>query len=150
MVPTYYVLTTAEASSNLSRFDGIHYGYRSKSAQDLEEVYFNSRTEGFGEEVKRRIMLGTFVLSAGYKEAYYRKAQQTLRKIYRSYKKYTPNAKRLATQNTKNFSLGAMTKELGKILDKYVPEFAEEVQLKLPKLKKVDAPKIKLPKLKKV
>ena len=80
----------------------------------------------------------------------YRKAQQTLRKLYRSHKKYTANAKRLAIQNSKNFSLDAMTVELGKILDKYVPEFAEEIQLKLPKLKKVDAPKIKLPKLKKV
>ena len=91
-----------------------------------------------------------FIEGAEWFTVNYRKAQQTLRKIYRSYKKYTPNAKRLATQNAKNFSLDAMTKELGKILDKYVPEFAEEVQLKLPKLKKVDAPKIKLPKLKKV
>ena len=83
----------------------------------------------------------------------YRKAQQTLRKIYRSYKKYTPNAKRLAIQNSKNFSLDAMTVELGKILDKYVPEFPKEVKLQLPKLKKVgesEQPKIKLPKLKKV
>jgi glycosyltransferase involved in cell wall biosynthesis len=83
----------------------------------------------------------------------YRKAQQTLRKIYRSYKKYTPNAKRLATQNAKNFSLDAMTIKLGKILDNYVPEFPKEIKLQLPKLKKVgesEQPKIKLPKLKKV
>ena len=82
LVPTYYVLTTAEASSNLSRYDGVHYGYRSKSSETLEEVYFNSRTEGFGEEVKRRIMLGTFVLSAGYYDAYYTKAQKIRRIIY--------------------------------------------------------------------
>ena len=82
LVPTYYVLTTAEASSNLSRYDGVHYGYRSKSSERLEEVYFNSRTEGFGEEVKRRIMLGTFVLSAGYYDAYYTKAQKIRRIIY--------------------------------------------------------------------
>ena len=76
LVPTYYVLTTAEASSNLARFDGVHYGFRSEKTENLEQTYINSRTEGFGEEVKRRIMLGTFVLSAGYHDAYYKKAQQ--------------------------------------------------------------------------
>lgn len=75
-VPTYYVLTTAEASSNLSRFDGIRYGYRSEQANDIEETYVKSRSEGFGPEVKRRIMLGTFVLSSGYYDAYYTKAQK--------------------------------------------------------------------------
>jgi len=78
-VPAYYVLTTAEASSNLARFDGIRYGYRSDSATDIHEVYTKSRTEGFGEEVKRRIMMGTFVLSAGYYDAYYGKAQKVRR-----------------------------------------------------------------------
>jgi aspartyl-tRNA(Asn)/glutamyl-tRNA(Gln) amidotransferase subunit A len=81
LIPTYYVLTTAEASSNLSRFDGIHYGYRSAIAVDLESTYKKSRTEGFGLEVKRRIMLGTFVLSAGYYDAYYSKAQKARRLI---------------------------------------------------------------------
>lgn len=76
LVPTYYVLTTAEASSNLSRYDGIHFGYRSPNATDLESTYLLSRSEGFGKEVKRRIMLGTFVLSAGYFDAYYTKAQK--------------------------------------------------------------------------
>ncbi len=76
LVPTYYVLTTAEASSNLARFDGIHFGYRSSKATDLESTYKKSRTEGFGPEVKRRIMLGTFVLSAGYYDAYYSKGQK--------------------------------------------------------------------------
>jgi aspartyl-tRNA(Asn)/glutamyl-tRNA(Gln) amidotransferase subunit A len=81
LVPTYYVLTTAEASSNLSRFDGVHYGYRSPNAADLESTYKKTRSEGFGKEVKRRIMLGTFVLSAGYYDAYYSKAQKVRNKI---------------------------------------------------------------------
>ena len=81
LVSTYYVLTTAEASSNLARFDGVHYGYRSENIADLESTYINSRTEGFGEEVKRRIMLGTFVLSAGYHDAYFTKAQKIRRLI---------------------------------------------------------------------
>lgn len=76
VVPAYYILTTAEASSNLSRFDGIRYGHRSKEASDITSTYKKSRTEGFGKEVKRRIMLGTFVLSAGYYDAYFQKAQQ--------------------------------------------------------------------------
>lgn len=81
MVPTYYVLTTAEASSNLSRFDGVHFGYRSTDAKGVEETYIKSRTEGFGAEVKRRIMAGTFVLSQGYYDAYYTKAQKVRRLI---------------------------------------------------------------------
>jgi len=81
LVPTYYVLTTAEASSNLARFDGVHYGFRSEKTENLEQTYINSRTEGFGEEVKRRIMLGIFVLSAGYHDAYYKKAQQVRRLV---------------------------------------------------------------------
>lgn len=81
MVPAYYVLTTAEASSNLSRYDGVHYGYRNTQAESLNNLYKTSRAEGFGEEVKRRILLGTFVLSAGYYDAYYQKAQQVRRLI---------------------------------------------------------------------
>lgn len=81
MVPAYYVLATAEASSNLSRYDGVHYGYRSPNATDLLSTYKKSRSEGFGKEVKRRIMLGTFVLSAGYYDAYYTKAQKVRRLI---------------------------------------------------------------------
>jgi aspartyl-tRNA(Asn)/glutamyl-tRNA(Gln) amidotransferase subunit A len=79
MVPTYYVLTTAEASSNLSRFDGVHFGYRSPDAKGVEETYVKSRSEGFGPEVQRRIMTGTFVLSHGYYDAYYTKGQQVRR-----------------------------------------------------------------------
>ena len=81
VLPTYYILTTAEASSNLSRYDGAHYGHRSEEVQDLESLYKNSRTEGFGEEVRRRILLGTFVLSADYYDAYYTKAQKVRKLI---------------------------------------------------------------------
>lgn len=75
-IETYYIIASAEASSNLSRFDGIRYGYRSENATNLEEVYKKTRGEGFGPEVKRRIMLGTYVLSSGYYDAYYKKAQK--------------------------------------------------------------------------
>jgi aspartyl-tRNA(Asn)/glutamyl-tRNA(Gln) amidotransferase subunit A len=81
MVPCYYVLTTAEASSNLSRYSGLTYGYRSAAAHDLESTFKRSRTEGFGPEVKRRIMLGTFVLSSDFYDAYYSKAQKVRRVI---------------------------------------------------------------------
>lgn len=80
-LPTYYILTTAEASSNLSRYDGVRYGYRSAGSSGLESMYKKSRSEGFGAEVKRRIMLGTFVLSASYYDAYYTKAQKVRRLI---------------------------------------------------------------------
>ncbi|MFI5138877.1 MAG: Asp-tRNA(Asn)/Glu-tRNA(Gln) amidotransferase subunit GatA [Sphingobacteriales bacterium] len=81
LVPAYYILAMAEASSNLSRYDGVHYGYRSPASTDLISTYKRSRSEGFGKEVKRRIMLGTFVLSAGYYDAYYAKAQKVRRLI---------------------------------------------------------------------
>lgn len=80
-VPVYYVIAPAEASSNLSRFDGVRYGYRCADPVDLEDLYKRSRGEGFGEEVKRRIMIGTYALSAGYYDAYYLKAQQVRRMI---------------------------------------------------------------------
>lgn len=80
-IATYYILTTAEASSNLARFDGARYGYRTKEYSNLRDMYLNSRSEGFGKEVKRRIMLGTYVLSSGYYDAYYRKAQKVRRLI---------------------------------------------------------------------
>ena len=75
-IPTYYIVATAEASSNLARFDGVRYGYRADDARTLSEMYRRSRDQGFGAEVKRRIMLGTYALSAGYYDAYYLKAQQ--------------------------------------------------------------------------
>jgi aspartyl-tRNA(Asn)/glutamyl-tRNA(Gln) amidotransferase subunit A len=78
-VPAYYVIAPAECSANLSRFDGVRYGYRCENPQDLSDLYCRSRAEGFGEEVKRRILVGTYVLSAGFYDAYYRKAQQARR-----------------------------------------------------------------------
>jgi len=79
IVPTYYILTTAEASSNLGRFDGVRYGFQKSNGSDLKDFYKHNRSEGFGKEVKRRIMLGSFVLSAGYYDAYFTKAQQVRR-----------------------------------------------------------------------
>lgn len=86
-VPTYYILATAEASSNLARYDGIRYGHRNQEAKDLTSLYKKSRSEGFGAEVKRRIMLGTYVLSAGYYDAYYIKAQKVRTLIRQDFEK---------------------------------------------------------------
>ncbi len=86
-IATYYILTTAEASSNLARFDGARYGYRADGKLTLKQMYTKSRSEGFGKEVKRRIMLGTYVLSAGYYDAYYKKAQQVRRLIKQDFDK---------------------------------------------------------------
>ena len=87
MIPAYYIIACAEASSNLSRYDGLKYGYRSESAKTLSDVYRLSRSDGFGLEVKRRIMLGSFVLSSGYYDAYYKKALQTRALIKNAYNK---------------------------------------------------------------
>ncbi len=86
-LPAYYVISSAEASSNLARFDGARYGYRSEKFDDITELYKNSRSEGFGAEVKRRIMLGTFALSSGYYDAYYKKALQVRTLIIRDFNK---------------------------------------------------------------
>ena len=86
-IATYYILTTAEASANLARYDGVRYGYRSKDSTTLDELYFNSRNEAFGAEVKRRIMLGTYVLSAGYYDKYFDKAQRVRRLIKNDFDK---------------------------------------------------------------
>jgi aspartyl-tRNA(Asn)/glutamyl-tRNA(Gln) amidotransferase subunit A len=75
-IAAYYIIAPAEASSNLSRYDGVHFGYRSKESPDLTSMYLNTRKEGFGPEVKRRIMIGTYALSSGYYDAYYLKAQK--------------------------------------------------------------------------
>ncbi len=85
-VPVYYVIAPAEASSNLSRFDGIRYGHRTEHAQDLEDLYAKTRSEGFGPEVKRRIMIGTYVLSSGYYDAYYLRAQKVRALIAKDFK----------------------------------------------------------------
>ncbi len=107
-VATYYILATAEVSSNLERYDGARYGFRAQGIGNLEELYTKSRSEGFGEEVKRRIMLGTYVLSAGYYEAYYRKAQKVRTLIKQdfeeAFKKY--DAIITPTSPTTAFKLG--------------------------------------------
>ncbi len=99
-IATYYILITAEASSNLARYDGARYGYRSDNYSNLEEMYINSRTEGFGTEVKRRIMLGTYVLSSGYYDAYYRKAQKVRRLIKEDFDKVFQQVDLLITPTT--------------------------------------------------
>lgn len=83
----YYIIACAEASSNLGRFDGIRYGYRTKNYEDLNDIFVNSRSEGFGAEVKRRIILGTYVLSSGYYDAYYKKAQKVRTVIRKEFEK---------------------------------------------------------------
>jgi len=113
IVPAYYVLATAEASSNLSRYDGVRYGQRETSVTDLTDMYTKTRTKGFGKEVKRRIMLGTFVLSAGYYDAYFTKAQKVRRllvdqteKIFKDF-----DAILIPTVPSTAFTIGAMEKD---------------------------------------
>lgn len=98
-VATYYVLATSEASSNLARYDGVKYGFRA-SGKDLMEMYMNTRAEGFGPEVKRRILLGTYALSSGYYEAYYKKAQQVRTLIKRDFNEAFKNADVIITPTT--------------------------------------------------
>ena len=86
-IGVYYIVATAEASSNLARFDGVRYGYRAQNSENLLEMYCKTRAEGFGPEVKRRIMLGTYALSSGYYDAYYKKAQQLRRLISNDFDK---------------------------------------------------------------
>ena len=90
-LPTYYIVACAEASSNLARFDGIRYGYRTSNYESLDDIYKNTRSEGFGEEVKRRIILGTYVLSSGYYDAYYKKAQKVRTLVKEGYEKVFEN-----------------------------------------------------------
>lgn len=108
-VPAYYILASSEASSNLQRYDGIRYGFRAKDAKNLDEVYVKSRTEGFGEEVKRRIMLGTFSLSAGFYDAYFNKAAKVRRLIAQDFDKVFENYDLIigATGATTAFKIGA-------------------------------------------
>ena len=111
LVPTYYILTTAEASSNLARYDGVRYGYRTANPKDLLDLYARTRSEGFGTEVKRRILLGTFVLSAGYYEAYYQRAQRARALFYDYTEKLlsTYEVILLPTSATPPFALGEKT-----------------------------------------
>jgi aspartyl-tRNA(Asn)/glutamyl-tRNA(Gln) amidotransferase subunit A len=108
-VPTYYVVAPAEASSNLSRFDGVRFGYRCENPRDLLDLYKRSRGEGFGAEVKRRIMTGTYVLSAGYYDAYYLKAQKVRQLISEDFRRAFEKVDVLMgpTSPTPAFKLGA-------------------------------------------
>jgi aspartyl-tRNA(Asn)/glutamyl-tRNA(Gln) amidotransferase subunit A len=110
-VPTYYVVAPAECSSNLSRFDGVRFGHRAKDAEDLFDLYCRSRGEGFGDEVKRRIMTGTYVLSAGYYDAYYLKAQQVRQLIADDFRQAFAEVDVIAgpTAPTPAFKLGDKT-----------------------------------------
>ena len=107
-IPTYYIVATAEASSNLARFDGVRYGYRAKDANTLSEMYRRSRDHGFGPEVKRRIMLGTYALSAGYYDAYYLKAQRVRTLLVREFEEAFTKVDAIVTPTTPTpaFKLG--------------------------------------------
>jgi aspartyl-tRNA(Asn)/glutamyl-tRNA(Gln) amidotransferase subunit A len=107
-VPTYYVIATAEASANLARFDGVRYGHRSQKSQSLAQMYRNSRDEGFGTEVKRRIMLGTYALSSGYYDAYYLKAQKVRTLLARDFEQAFTQVDAIVTPTapTPAFKLG--------------------------------------------
>ena len=110
-IAVYYILTTAEASSNLARFDGIRYGYRTPKVESLADTYVKSRSEGFGKEVKRRIMLGTYVLSSGYYDAYYKRAQKVRRLVKNDFTKAFTEVHAILTPTTPTtaFKLGEKT-----------------------------------------
>ncbi len=110
-IPVYYLVATAEASSNLARYDGVRYGHRATDARDLKEMYSQTRDEGFGAEVKRRIMLGTYVLSAGYYDAFYLKAQQVRTLLRRDYEQAfeTVDVVAMPASPTPAFRLGEKT-----------------------------------------
>jgi len=99
-IPTYYIVATAEASSNLARYDGVRYGLRAAGSEDLASLYVRTRRAGFGAEVKRRIMLGTYVLSAGYYDAYYLKAQKVRTLIRRDFEKAFEQVDAIVTPTT--------------------------------------------------
>ena len=114
-IPVYYLIATAEASSNLARYDGVRYGYRARLDREdgLREMYERTRDEGFGPEVKRRIMLGTYVLSAGYYDAYYLKAQQVRTLLRQDYARAFERVDLVATPTTPTpaFTLGEKTSD---------------------------------------
>tara|TARA_Y100001970_G_scaffold33426_1_gene41549 strand:- start:4484 stop:5941 length:1458 start_codon:yes stop_codon:yes gene_type:complete len=112
-LPTYYIVAPAEASSNLARYDGIKYGYRSKKGKNLIEMYENTRGEGFGDEVKRRILIGTYVLSSGYYDAYYLKAQKVRKLIKNDFDKCFKNVDAILTPSTPSsaFKVGEKTND---------------------------------------
>lgn len=112
-VPAYYVIAPAEASTNLSRFDGVRYGHRCENPKDLHDLYTRTREEGFGDEVKRRILVGTYALSAGYYDAYYRKAQQIRRLIQQDFVQAFENVDVIMGPTTPHpaWKLGAKSKD---------------------------------------
>ncbi len=112
-LPTYYIVAPAEASSNLARYDGVRYGYRSKKGKDLLEMYENTRSEGFGDEVKRRILIGTYVLSSGYYDAYYLKAQKVRQLIKEDFDKSFSKIDAILTPSTPSsaFKIGEKTND---------------------------------------
>ena len=112
-LPVYYVLAPAECSANLSRYDGVKYGYRCKDPKDLEDLYMRTREEGFGQEVKRRILIGTYALSAGYYEAYYLKAQKCRRLIAQDFSKAFESVDIILTPTTPDvaFKIGSKSQD---------------------------------------
>ncbi|AOF48876.1 Asp-tRNA(Asn)/Glu-tRNA(Gln) amidotransferase subunit GatA [Tetragenococcus halophilus] len=121
-VAAYYIIASSEASSNLQRYDGIRYGYRSENAATLEDVYVNSRSEGFGDEVKRRIMLGTFSLSAGYYDAFFKKAAQVRTLIREDFKKVFADYDLILGPTTPTVAFG-----LGEKIDDPVTMYSNDV-----------------------
>ena len=113
VIPDYYIIASSEASSNLQRFDGIRYGYRSKDAKNLLDVYVKSRSEGFGDEVKRRIMLGSFALSAGSYDRFFRQAAKVRTLICRDFEKIFEENDVIVgpTTPTPAFGLNSKTKD---------------------------------------
>ena len=118
---TYYIIACAEASSNLGRFDGIRYGYRTENFTNLKEIYKNSRSEGFGDEVKRRIILGTYVLSSGYYDAYYKKAQQVRTLVRKEFDKAFEKYDVLLTPTSPTVAFGIGEKS-GNPLEMYLAD----------------------------
>ena len=112
-VPTYYIIAPCEASSNLARYDGVRYGHRTLNPENLEELYKNSRAEGFGSEVKRRILIGTYALSSGYYDAYYQKAQKVRKVIKQDFKDAFEEVDLILgpTTPTPAYKLGDMAKD---------------------------------------
>ena len=112
-LPTYYIVAPAEASSNLARYDGVKYGYRSSKGNDLIEMYENTRSEGFGDEVKRRILIGTYVLSSGYYDAYYLKAQKVRQLIKKDFDENFGKVDAILTPSTPSsaFKIGEKTND---------------------------------------
>ena len=112
-LPTYYIVAPAEASSNLARYDGVRYGYRSQKSKDLIDMYENTRSEGFGDEVKRRILIGTYVLSSGYYDAYYLKAQKVRQLIKKDFDNNFTKVDAILTPSTPSsaFKIGEKTND---------------------------------------